>query len=98
MTSPLDDALKRTAAAVDRYGAPENMIAAAAGSLTRLACAQRVGLEIDALHGAILTVADAHAGPHERCATCSAVRDSLAVAMGILRAEVEAEFAAEPGE
>lgn len=98
MTSPLDEALRRTSEAAGRYGVPEKMIAAAASSLIRVRCPQRAELELGALHDAILTVADMHGGVHPGCPTCGAIGNALAVAMGVVRAEVDVEFAAKFGE
>lgn len=94
MTSPLDDALKLTAAAVQRYGADKDMIAKAAGSLTGMGATTttRLYAEVDALGDALLHVADVHAGPHPDCQMCGAIRNGLAVAMGVVRAEVGIEF------
>src|SRR4051812_45025222 len=92
MASPIDDALRRTADAVARYAAPEQMIAVAAGSLAGRPCRQRAKLEVDALHDAVLDIAQRHAGPHDDCNTCRAIGNGLAVAMGIVRAEVDVEL------
>jgi hypothetical protein len=92
VASPIDDALRRTADAVAQYQAPERMIAAAARSLAGKPGQARAKMEIDALHDAILAIANDHAGPHDGCDTCHAVRNGLAVAMGIVRAEVDLEL------
>ncbi|MCU7722793.1 hypothetical protein ODJ79_03620 [Actinoplanes sp. KI2] len=54
MASPIDDALRRTADAVARYGSPEQMIGAAAKSLAGKPCQVRAEMEANALHDAIL--------------------------------------------
>lgn len=94
----MDEALKRTTAAVERYRPPERMIAVAQRSLVGRDTEQRVCLEANALGDAVLEIAEAHGGVHENCATCVAIINGLAVTMGILRAEVEVEFAAKLGE
>lgn len=98
MVSPLEDVLRRTADAATRYGAPEEMVASAAGSLTPLPCVERVHLEMDALLDNVLHLADVHAGPHEDCDTCHALVGTLAVAMGIVRAEAIVELERKLGE
>jgi hypothetical protein len=68
------------------------MIAVAARSLAGKPCQVRAKMEVDALHDAILVIAGEHAGPHPGCGTCHALRNGLAVAMGIVRAEVDVEL------
>jgi hypothetical protein len=94
----MDDALKRATTAVEQYGAPEPMIGAAQRSLAGMEKDRRLCLEAEALGGAVLEIAEAHAGPHPSCPTCVSLRNGLAVQMGILRAEVDVEFAAKLGD
>lgn len=89
---PIDEILRTTVRAAGRYDVPERMIAAAASALESMPEAARLQAGVNALHDAMLQVARLHGGPHGGCDTCSAVRNGLAVAMGVVRAEVDVEF------
>jgi hypothetical protein len=93
MTGPLDDALRRTVAAVERYRVPQDVIARAADALARMPGDYRRETEVGALVDAIVEIADAHAGQcPDECPACGAVRNALAVAMGVIRAETDLEL------
>lgn len=90
MSSPLDDALKRTADAVARFHVPDDMIAWAATSLEGMPAGDRVRLEVEALLDAIVEIASAHGGHcADDCPVCKSIRNALAVAMGVVRAEAD---------
>lgn len=89
---PIDETLRATVDAAGRYLVPEGMVAEAAQALIEMGDSARRRAEILALHDALLAVADRHAGPHDNCDTCRAVRNGLAVALGVVRAEIAAEF------
>jgi hypothetical protein len=89
MTSPMDDALRRTTHAVEQYAVDPDMIALAAKALERLPVGFRVESEVRALTDAILLIAAGHGGPHESCDTCRPITNALAVAMGSIRAETD---------
>lgn len=88
----IDENLRRTSAAVNRYRVPERIIALAAGSLTSMTEQQRHDHGMDAIQDALLLVAEQHAGPHPDCVTCNAVSNGLAVTLGVVRAEVDVEM------
>lgn len=92
----MDDALRRTTHAVERYGVDENMIALAAGSLMRMPAEYRTRAGIHAMMDAFLPIAEHHANWHESChdgcELCAAIRNGLAVAMGAIRAETDLEL------
>lgn len=94
MVGPIDDALRRAAAAAEAYGVPEAMTAVTASNLARLAGAGRTGIAMHALHEAVLIVAESHRSECDEgdCATCDAIRNSLVVALAVIRTEVDAEF------
>jgi hypothetical protein len=89
MTSPMDEALRRTNEAVERYQVPERMIAIAASSLEEMPEDARRTTEVNALVNAITEAAGQHGGPHPACVTCVGVGNALAVAMGSVRAEAD---------
>jgi hypothetical protein len=89
MTSPMDEALRRTSEAVERYAVPQKMIAIAAESLERMPKDLRREVEVDAMANAITELAGQHNGPHPDCLTCIGLGDALAVAMGSVRAEAD---------
>jgi hypothetical protein len=89
---PIDEILRTTVRAAGRYDVPERMIAAAATALESMGDDARRQAGVNALHDAVLQVARLHGGPHDGCGTCSAVRNGLAVAMGVVRAEVDVDF------
>jgi len=89
MTSPLDEALRRTSEAVEKYQVPQRMIAIAALSLEEMPQDVRRECEVDALVSAIAELAGQHGGPHAACVTCISVGNALAVAMGSVRAEAD---------
>jgi hypothetical protein len=92
VTSPLDDALQRTTAAVDRYQVEQRMIGVVAGTLTRLPLEQRASVGMAGLVDAIVRLADVHDGPHDDCGMCEAIGNALAAAMGVVRAEADVKL------
>jgi hypothetical protein len=98
MTSPMDEALRRTADAVDQYDVPEKIIAIAAQSLEPMPGDVRHDCEVNALVDAILHVAGPHGGPHDGCLTCHGISNALAVSMGVVRAEADLAFTRMLGE
>ena len=93
MTSPMDEALRRTNEAVERYAVPQKMIAIAADCLERMPEDARHDSEVDALVDAVLQVAGPHSGPHPNCITCVGISNALAVSMGVVRAEADLALA-----
>jgi hypothetical protein len=89
MTSPMDEALRRTNEAVERYEVPQRMIAIAARSLEEMPERPRRENEVNALVNAITELADQHGGGHPSCLTCVGLSNALAVAMGSVRAEAD---------
>ncbi|MGX6604809.1 hypothetical protein ACWKSP_22175 [Micromonosporaceae bacterium Da 78-11] len=93
MASEMDDALRLTADAVERYRVNERMVMYTTASLWALLDDQRQGAEVDGLIHAILEIATAHDGSHDgECATCDAICNGVAVAMGVVRAETDLEL------
>jgi hypothetical protein len=93
VTSPMDDALRRTADAVERYAVPQRLIGLAAQSLEPMPAEVRRNSEVNALVDAIVRIAGEHGGPHDSCLTCHSVSNALAVAMGSVRAEADLALA-----
>ena len=89
MTSPMDEALHRTADAVERYRVPAQKISIAAESLERMPSDARRDAEVYAMADAISEASIVHAGPHPGCLTCHSLENALAVAMGSVRAEAD---------
>jgi hypothetical protein len=89
MTSPLDNVMRRTAAAVAAYRVPERMIALAASTLLGAPDGPRLHLEVRSLRDAALLVAEAHRQQctENACTTCEAIRYNLAVALVTVRSE-----------
>jgi hypothetical protein len=94
----MDDALRRTNEAVERYAVPERMISIAALSLEGMPERVRRENEVNALVNAITEVAGQHGGGHPDCVTCIGLGNALAVAMGSVRAEADLAFAKMIGE
>ncbi|GIM88787.1 hypothetical protein [Paractinoplanes toevensis] len=89
----IDQTLRRTADAAARYEVPERKIGVATTSLTGMPDDQRQDVEVEALHEAVLHLADIHGGPHDDgCPDCHAIGNGLAVALAVVRAEVDVEF------
>ncbi|MBM2616707.1 hypothetical protein JIG36_14185 [Actinoplanes sp. LDG1-06] len=89
MTIPLDDALRRGAAAAARYDVPQKVIDIGAQSLGRMPVEKRHVMEVDGLVDALLIIAERHGGPHADCATCEAIPNGLAVVMSVVRTETD---------
>jgi hypothetical protein len=89
MTSPMDEALRRTNEAVERYDVPNKKIGIAAESLERMPAELRHDTEVYAMADAISELAAAHRGRHEGCVTCTSLENALAVAMASVRAETD---------
>lgn len=89
---PLDEMLRRTSAAVSRYRVPERAVALASSSLAALPEHARRHLEVRGLLDAVLRIADAHQPCEVPCEVCEAVRNGLAVALGVVRAEVDVDL------
>lgn len=98
MTSPMDEALRRTNEAVERYEVPAQKIAIAAQSLERMPGDLRHDCEVYAMADVISELATAHGGKHENCLTCNGLANALAVAMGAVRAEADLALAKMIGE
>lgn len=89
MTSPMEEALRRTTEAVERYEVPQRLIGLAAQSLEPMPAEVRHNSEVNALVDAIVRIAGEHGGPHDSCLTCHSVSNALAVSMGVVRAETD---------
>jgi hypothetical protein len=98
VTSSLDDALRRTAAAVEHYHVDQKMIGVVAGSLTPMPLEQRAFVEVAGFTDAIVRIADTHDGPHDGCDMCAAIGNGLAAAMGVVRAETDLQLKSMLGE
>jgi len=88
----IDETLRRTVDAVDRYRVPERLIGIAATSLEQMTEQQRRAAIVAALLDGLLHIADQHAGPHNDCPSCHSISNGLAVALGVIRAEVDISF------
>ncbi|MBW6437434.1 hypothetical protein KZ829_27245 [Actinoplanes hulinensis] len=87
-----DDFLWYTRRAVDYYQVPDSAIAAYREALEVAGGPVQPG-EIRALHASIVNIAAAHQNcAVSSCPTCEQIRHGLAVAMAVLRAEVDAHF------
>lgn len=89
MVSLMDEALRRTNEAVERYEVPQKVIAVAAQCLESMSADARHETEVEALVDANLQVAASHGGPHPDCMTCQRIKNALAVSMGVVRAETD---------
>lgn len=98
MTSPMDEALRRTNKAVERYEVPNQKIGIAAESLERMPAELRRDTEVYAMADAISELATAHRGRHDDCVTCTSLENALAVAMASVRAEADVALRAMAGE
>lgn len=88
----LEEALRRTAAQVDIYQVPQEVIALAAESLGRLPVPEREGLKVRALHEAIILIAEGHLCGRVECTTCETIRNGLAVALAAVRTRIDVEM------
>jgi hypothetical protein len=86
----LDDLLRRCADQAARYRVPEQMTALTASSLQRMPAAARARSGTRALVDAIVRIAAQHRPCLGECGTCEAISNGLAVALGVIRAEVDA--------
>jgi hypothetical protein len=89
MTSPMDEALRRTNEAVERYQVPQRLIGVATQSLEQMADGVRHQSELYALVDSVQWLAGSHDGPHPECLTCHALKNTLAVSMAAVRAETD---------
>ncbi|GGN43317.1 hypothetical protein FHR83_001818 [Actinoplanes campanulatus] len=93
-----DDFLWYTRRAVDYYQVPDSAIAAYREALDVAGGPVQPG-EIRALHASIVNIAAAHQHCEvASCPTCEQIRHGLAVAMAVLRAEVDAHLRRMTGE
>jgi hypothetical protein len=99
VTRPLDDVLRRTAAATAAYQVPERTIELAASALLGVPDGPRLRLEVRALRDAALLVAEAHRRDcaESVCTTCEAIRYTLAVALATVRSETHPGLDERPG-
>jgi hypothetical protein len=89
----LGEDLRRTSRQVEAYAVSEHVIRVGARSLRRLPVAERKGIEIRELRRAIVFVAEAHQGcAVPACVSCEAIRNGLAVALAVVRAEADGGF------
>ena len=86
-----DDFIWFTSQAARVYQVEEDAIAEAAERLTRSG-RSRHAREICELHIALINVAAAHQWCRAGCETCVAIRESVTVAMAVLRTEVDSQL------
>ncbi|MEU4427805.1 hypothetical protein AB0F81_44885 [Actinoplanes sp. NPDC024001] len=86
-----DDFIWFTSQAARVYQVEEEAIAAAAARLEPSG-RRRHAREIRELHIALINVAAAHQWCRAGCETCVAIRESVTVAMAVLRTEIDSQF------